>query len=212
MLRRPSVATLHRCLGSLGVITAVITAQPADARAQHGGGAAPARPAATAPAEASQFDFLLGQWEVTVTPKVGGLAARLHGAPTLQGTWKAWKAMDGFGIEDELRIVDGSGNPNALSHALRLYDPAQGRWTQVSVDAYRAVMTSATAEWTAGEMRIRSTGRDAEGRPYVQRARFHDIRADGFRYQADRSFDGERTWETAVLRMDARRVAATAPR
>lgn len=194
------------------VTISLLSALPALGSAQHSSGGAPVRPASTAPAEAAQFDFLIGQWEVTVTPKVASLAARIHGAPTLQGSWKAWKAMDGFGVEDELRIVDGSGNPNALSHALRLYDAAQRRWTQVTMDAYRAVVTTSTASWEEGEMRIRSTGRDAEGRPYVQRVRIHDITPDGFKYQSDRSFDGERTWETAVLRMEARRVAATAPR
>jgi hypothetical protein len=120
--------------------------------------------------------------------------------------------MDGFGVEDELRIVDRSGNPNALTHALRLYDATERKWMQVSVDVYRARMTTATAEWVDGELRTRSTGRDAEGRPYVQRARFFDITRDGFKFVADRSSDGERTWDEAVLRMDARRVAATASR
>ena len=194
-------------------IAVLIALLPVTAAAQqHGGAAPPARPATTAPAEAAQFDFLLGQWEVTVTPKINSLAARVHGAPTLVGTWKAWKAMDGFGIEDELRVVDGSGNPNGLSHALRVYDATEKKWTQTTVDVYRARFTTATAEWVNGEMRLRSAGRDAEGKPYIQRVRFYDITPTGFKYQADRSTDGERTWDTAVLRMEARRVAPTAPR
>jgi hypothetical protein len=132
------------------VMLFLLTALPAPGSAQHAASGGPARPASTAPAEAGQFDFLIGQWEVRVTPKVAGLAARIHGAPSLQGNWKAWKAMDGFGIEDELRIVDGSGNPNALSHAMRLYDASQRRWTQVTMDAYRAVVTTSTATWEDG--------------------------------------------------------------
>src|SRR5437764_1451564 len=84
---------------------------PGLAAAQHGTPGA-SRPAAAPPTEASQFDFLLGQWELTVMPKVSSLAAAIHGAPRLLGTWKGWRAMDGYGIEDELRIVDGSGNPS----------------------------------------------------------------------------------------------------
>lgn len=41
---------------------------PSVAAAQHDGGGAP-RAASTAPREATQFAFLLGQWELTVTPK-----------------------------------------------------------------------------------------------------------------------------------------------
>lgn len=190
----------------------LVAAVSSPSRAQHGGGTTIPQPATTAPAAASQFDFLIGQWEVVVTPKASGLAARIHGAPTFKGVWKAWKAMDGFGIEDELRTMDRSGNPNSLVHSMRLYDPAVKRWTQVSADVYRGRFTNATAEWTDGEMRVRSTGRDAEGKPYVQRVRFYNITANTFRYQADRSMDGERTWETAVLRMDARRTTAAASR
>src|SRR5262245_40799697 len=60
------------------------------------------RPALSPAREASQFDFLVGQWELVVTPKVNSLAAKIHGAPTFLGTWKAWRAVDGFGVEDEL--------------------------------------------------------------------------------------------------------------
>lgn len=195
------------------LVLVTASALPTLADAQHGNAPAAApRLTNVAPAEAAQLDFLIGQWEVVVTPQATSMAARIHGAPTLLGTWKAWKVLDGFGVEDELRIVDRSGNPNSLTHALRLYDAAEKRWTQVTFDAYRGRTTPAAGEWVNGEYWVRSTGRDAEGKPYVQRARFHDITADGFKYVADRSSDGERTWETAVLRMEARRVAASAPR
>lgn len=194
----------------LALFALALLATPA--AAQHSTGGSAPRAISTAPREATQFDFLIGQWEVEVTPKVAGLAARIHGAPKLSAVWKAWRAMDGFGIEDELRIVDGSGNPNAFLRTTRLFDATQSKWSQMSLDVYRARFTPATAEWAGGEMRIRSSGRDAEGVAYVQRVRFYDITPTSFKYQADRSTDGERTWETATLRMEARRVSATAPR
>ena len=95
--------------------------------AQHDGGAAP-RAVSAAPREAAQFDFLIGQWEVTVTPKATTLAARIHGVPKLSGVWKVWRAMDGFGVDDELRIVDGSGNPNAFLRTTRLLAPSWAHW------------------------------------------------------------------------------------
>lgn len=184
---------------------------PSVAAAQHDGGGAP-RAASTAPREASQFAFLLGQWELTVTPKVTTLAARIHGAPKLRGSWKAWRAFDGFGIEDELRIVDRSGNPMALNHAMRVYDAARGRWNQSMLDVYRTRLTSATAEWKGSEMIVHSQGSDAEGKPTLQRGRFFAITPTSFSYQNDRSSDNGKSWETEVLRIEARRVAAVAPR
>lgn len=188
-----------------------ILAMPAQLGAQHSGGAAP-RVTSAAPPEAGQLAFLVGQWEVTVMPKATSLATKIHGTPKLSGTWKVWRAFDGFGIEDELRIIDASGNPNALSNTMRIYDPAQGRWTQTTLDVYRGRFTTASGTWADGEFTLRSVGRDAEGTPFVQRTRFHEITPTSFKYQADRSTDGERTWETAVLRMDATRVAASATR
>lgn len=182
-----------------------LLAVPRVAVAQHGG-AAPARPPVhTVPGEATQFDFLVGQWELVVRPQAMGLAQRIHGAPRLAGTWKAWRALDGWGIEDELRIVDGSGNPVSLAHAVRVFDADGRHWSQTTLDVYRARFTSATGEWRDGQMQLVSQGTDADGRAYVQRTRYYDITAKSFRFQQDRSYDDGRTWDEAVLRIEARR-------
>jgi len=177
---------------------------PAAAAAQHGGAAA-ARPVSTAPREAAQYDFLIGQWELVVRPQAQGVAARIHGAPRLVGTWKAWRALDGWGVEDELRIMDGSGNPLSLAHSVRVYDAAALRWSLSTLDVYRGRFTAATAEWRDGQMHLSGRGTDAEGRPYVSRTRFYDITPASFRMQQDRSVDDGRTWTEAVLRIEARR-------
>lgn len=189
---------------------ALLGAVPA-ARAQHAG-ASPSRSSFTPPREASQFDFLIGQWELAVTPKVSSLAAKIHGAPKLLGTWKAWRALDGFGILDELRIVDGSGNPSSLSSTLRIYDATSHKWLSSFADAYRGVVSTAGAEWKNGEMIASGQGVDAEGKPYITRTRFYDITATGFKYRQDRSTDNGRTWDEGVLSMVAKRTAAEAAR
>lgn len=189
----------------------IALAAPASLPAQHRAGGPPT-PAFAAPREATQFDFLIGQWELVVMPKVSGLAARIHGAPRLLGTWKAWKAFDGFGIEDELRIIDASGNPSSLSHTLRVFDPTARRWTMTALDVYRTRFSAATAEWGNGEMVSTHNSTDSEGKPMVVRSRFHAITAGSFRYQQDRSSDGGRTWNEGVLKIDAKRVAPAAPR
>lgn len=194
----------------VALLLAVLLATPGALAAQHKGDRA--APALSAPREATQFDFLIGQWELTVTPKVSGLAARIHGSPRLLGTWKAWKAFDGFGIEDELRIIDASGNPSALSHALRVFDASGRHWAITSLDVYRTRFATASAEWKNGEMISTSNGTDAEGKPMVVRSRFHAITASRFRFQQDRSTDAGRTWNEGVLRIEAKRVAAVAPR
>lgn len=193
------------------LLTLLICSAPfSSARAQHGGGSP--QPAATAPVEARQLDFLVGQWELAVKVPAQGLAQRIHGAPRMVGSWKAWRAFDGFGIEDELRITDLAGNPLGLSHSLRIYDRAAKRWSVTLLDVYRGTFTPATAEWREGQLTQSSRGTDLEGKPYLSRARFYAITPTSFKYQQDRSFDDGKSWKEGVLRMEATRVAAAAPR
>lgn len=183
---------------------------PLAARAQHGG-AAPAR-ASRPPREATEYDFLIGQWELVVTPKVNSLAARIHGVPKLHGTWKAWRALDGWGIEDELRIVDDAGNPQSLTQSLRVYDPAARQWIVAVADAYRQRVTQGTARWAGGEMVSMGQGSGSDDTAYRTRARITRITPASFRFEQDRSSDGGKTWDVGRLVILATRVAATAPR
>ena len=158
--------------------------------------------------ETKQFDFLIGQWQLEVRPKVSGVAAMIHGAPKLLGTWKAWRALDGLAVEDEMRIVDGSGNPISLTHAMRIYSKEEGRWKVSGLDAYRARFSESLGGMEAGEMRFSGRGADPEGRPTLTRARYYDVSANGFRMRQDRSLDNGQTWEESVLEIIATRVAA----
>lgn len=178
----------------------------ATALAQHG--AAQPGPGAGPPPEARQFDFLVGEWTLAVEPKVGSLAAMIHGAPKLAGTWRAKRTFDGHGIEDELRIVDASGNPVTYSRAMRIWSPAERRWLVTALDVYRARFASATATWNDGEMLQSGSGSDREGKPYATRTRFHDISPEGFTMTQDRSADGGTEWDEAVLVVKAKRAGA----
>lgn len=179
--------------------------------AQHSS-APTASPAPTVAKEAAQFDFLVGQWDISASPKATTLAQRIHGVPKLIGTWKAWRAFDGWGIEDEVRITDGSGNPRALSHATRFYETKSRKWAIASIDVFRGLSSSATAEWRGAEMVVSGRGTDEEGHAYLSRATFSKISNTGFTYRLDRSTDNGATWTEGITTITAKRVAATAPR
>lgn len=186
------------------LLAALTLALSSTAIAQHTGGASPAP---SAPREASQADFLLGEWSLSVTPKVSGLVAAIHGVPKLVGTWKATRAFDGFGIEDELRITDGSANPKSLTHTMRMYDATARRWISTTLDVYRAQFSESTMEWKNGEMTSLSRRTDKDGKTYLARGRFTDIKPASFRFQQDRSDDDGRTWSEPSLTIDAKRTA-----
>ena len=180
------------------------------ASAQQGGGAGRTAPAP--PAAARQFDFLIGQWDLDVRPAVSGLAARIHGAPKFRGSWKAWRAFDGWGIEDELRILDTGGDLRSISHALRVYDQTAARWSLTTLDVLRARFNASSATWSSKEMVATAPGRDQDGKAHLVRARFFEIAANGFRYEQSRSYDNGKTWENPTLKITAKRTAAAAAR
>lgn len=198
----------HTARSMVGVLALLVA--PHVAPAQHSGSASPM--VSAAPREALQFEFLVGQWELVAQPMASGLAARIHGVPKLRGTWKAWRAFDGWGIEDELRLTDESGNPRLLSHQMRIYDVTARRWNMSALDVFRTTFSMSTAEWRDGRMLVSARGTDQEGRAYVARIRFSDITPTRFRYQIDRSFDNEKSWTEGVMKIEAKRVAAVAPR
>ena len=189
-------------------VVLALLAAPAGVEAQHGGGARPVR---TPPREATQFNFLVGQWELVVKPAAASLGQRIHGVPKLVGTWKGWKALDGFGIEDELRITDNSGNPMTLAHAVRYYDGVAKQWKTSTVDVYRGVITLATGQMRGDEMNVASQGKDAEGKPYLSRARYTDITPASFRFLQERSTDNGKSWKEN-LTIEAKKVSASASR
>jgi formylglycine-generating enzyme required for sulfatase activity len=89
-----------------------------------------------------------------VHPKVSSLVAMIHGSPKLVGTLKAWRAPGGLGVEDEMRIVDASGNPISLNHASRVFAQADARWRIIGVDTLRGRKSEASGQWQNGEMRL----------------------------------------------------------
>lgn len=191
----------------LVVMAALLVAS--SARAQHGGSPQPIN--RTPPPEAAQFNFLVGQWDLNVKPAATGLAQKIHGTPKLIGTWKAWREFDGWGVEDELRITDASGNPLSLSHAMRYYDAAAKKWRTVGLDVYRGTTNNSMSELRGTVMVGNSSGRDAEGKAYLSRSRYVDITGDSFTFIQERSMDNGKTWD-ASLTIEAKRTAALAPR
>jgi hypothetical protein len=175
-------------------------------------GASNGAAALVAPPEATQFNFLIGQWEVSAKPKATTLGQRVHGVRPLLGTWKAWRALDGWGLEDELRLTDGSGNPLLLQHTMRFYDRTVRRWTNASIDVYKGVSTQTTAERRGADLVVSGRGTDEEGRAYIARGTFSKVTASGFTYRLDRSTDSGKSWTEGVLVIEAKRVAASAPR
>lgn len=174
--------------------------------AQHGGAAA--NLSVSAPREVSQLDFLVGDWELDVKVPATTFAAKIHGMPRLVGTWRVRKALDGWGLEDDMKITDVAGNPKSLVHAVRYFDRATRRWAISGLDVYRGKFSTSTAEWRSGELHVSGSGRDSDGKTHLIRTRVYDISPKAFKFKQDRSGDQGKTWKEAIS-MEARRASRT---
>lgn len=171
-----------------------------------------ARPAdaagATAAPEARQFDFLIGQWQVSGEAKMNGLLALIHGRPKLAGSWKAWRPADGNGIEDELTLTDPSGNPVSAVHSTRTFSREENCWKIASRNTYNGSAPPATASWKGDEMLVMGSGATPQGKHYRSRTHYAAITPVSFRMVQDRSYDEGKTWETAAVTLEVRRTGS----
>jgi hypothetical protein len=158
--------------------------------------------------EARQFDFLLGQWQVSGEVKTSGLVALIHGKPKLLGRWKAERGADGQGIEDDLTLTDASGNPASSTHFTRTFSREENRWNITGRDTYHANSPPATARWQGNEMLLTGSGTSPEGKLYRSRTHYAAITPVSFRMVQDRSYDEGKTWEAAAITLDVRRTGS----
>ncbi len=150
--------------------------------------------------EATQFDFLVGDWTYTAVWKTP------NGERRGVGTWTARKAFDGFGVVDEWRILDApGGNTTYLGTSARVYSPAKGHWDMRFLNVRNATWHEQFAESRDGEMFLWWTGEDLRGQ-FRMRVRYYDIDENSFRWRADRSYDDGATWIENWLMMEVTRI------
>lgn len=150
----------------------------------------------------SDFDFLVGSWDVAHRR----LRAPLTGSPddwySFTGTCAARTYLDGAVSFDEIAIPD-----HGLSGAsLRLRDPSTGEWSIYWLNSRDGVVQPPVqGAWSDGGCRL--LGDDVhDGAPIRVTYEWSDIGEQTARWQQAYSADGEQSWETNWV-MDFRRTA-----
>lgn len=180
-----------RLFAATGVLLAAVHLLPVPLPAQE---AAPISPAC-ASAEARQFDFWHGEWDVRPTAlsretgefeEIGRATARIH--PALDGcvTVEHWKGSLG-------------GNP-VDGFSIRAFDPATDRWVLVlswpGPEQPGFFTLDGAFHHGRGEFFREAEGPD--GTPRTVRFSFGDIRGDTFRWENAFSTDGV-SWTTGAI-------------
>ncbi len=180
---------------SLGAVLVALAAQQANAQTPH---------AMTTPPEASQFDFLVGEWTLDVTSKVP------NAPPRYRGEWYAWKALNGLGIVDEYVNFDDSSRVVYSGTTLRALNPESRSWTMRYIDQLggrTGRWSEAVATKVGDEVRVEQRGPLPNGQVSILKIRYYNISSNHFSWTADLSSDGGTTWLRDYLHIEATRRA-----
>ena len=150
----------------------------------------------TPPPEASQFEFLIGTWDVAEEPNLPGVPEKVT------GRWTAERAADGFMVVDEFRISDGEGGTAYLGETYRVYNPSAKRWEFRFVEPYSGTWHEGTAVKVGDEMHL-TQGTPGSGS--MTKIRYYNISRDHFSWISQRSRDGGKTWAPGA-KIEATRV------
>lgn len=147
------------------------------------------------------FDFLLGEWEITMLVMPEGTTVGRHARSQVH-----W-ILDGTALFDEIRHLDEAGQVNFRGASFRTYIPDSDAWYVVWMMANVEGYSELRAEVAAGEVRTSGQGRDPSGE-LIEQGRYYDISADGYSFTLDRSYDGGKTWIRPFVSFRATRPSA----
>src|SRR5262249_47172694 len=165
--------------------------------------------AAPAPANraagSGDFDFLGGKWNIGYNNSAPGIP------PNLKGTWTATKEADGRVLYDEFRILGAKGETVSLGASYRVFDNVRKKWDCRYVqlllpgddgDLIKLANWATFTAWPEGStLRV-----DQQGDRGALRITYYDIAKDHFRWKADASPDGGKTWRADAIRIEATRA------
>lgn len=142
-------------------------------------------PACSAP-EASQFDFWLGEWDLSwPAEQTGGDPGELA-----TGTNVITHRFGNCVVEENFATSDGS----FLGHSVSVYDEKTASWRQTWVDSSGGYLLFEGGV-REGVMELRTPTVEEDGHTVVQRMVFTDIEEDSLAWHWQRSRDGGEQWE-----------------
>ena len=132
--------------------------------------------------ESRQFDFWLGEWELTYVEN--DRPAKSHNHVT--------KTLDGCAILEEF---SGAPGTRLDGRSFSTFDRATRKWRQTWVDN-----TASYLDFTGGpqngSMVLMREAESPSGAKFHQRMVYQDIRRDSLKWLWQRSDDGGRSWQT----------------
>lgn len=132
-------------------------------------------------AQAKQFDFWVGTWDLEWTDAKG---VKQTGSNTIT------KTLSGCVIEENF---DGGGTPQYLGKSYSVYEQNWGKWKQTWVDNTGAYLDF-SGEMKDGKMILSREFITRQGKKVMQRMIFYNIQKNSIEWVWERSDDDGKTW------------------
>lgn len=160
--------------------------------AEHG------HPNPKAPAELSQFAFIIGKWRCDVRVKGEDGAWQ-----TYKATWIGRYILDGYVIADEYRMTSEAGELIVHGMNFRSYSVEKKTWLMRWLDATRSSWVELGSEQLGGvrvnPKTITFNLIDIFAPDAISRVTFSNISANHFTWSEEKSVDKGRTWTEFVV-------------
>lgn len=148
-----------------------------------------------APAALGQFDFVIGDWDATITWQAQG------GEPlTYNAKWHNHWVIDGQVVMQEWR------GPFITGAELRAFNAEAGTWSGQNIyPGSPEPWHKTTAEFKDNKMVVTIHDVKDQRGTFLNRETYFDISPDSFQMKSERSYDDGATWEEGAYRMICRR-------
>ena len=139
-------------------------------------------------AEQKQFDFWVGDWDLTTPGNKPGEV--LHNRNTIKRILGGCIVQENFVGGNDLQ----QATPPLLGMSVSVFDPVSGKWKQTWVDNQGSYLDF-TGEFKNGQMILSREATRPDGTGIWQRMVWKNISADELDWSWERSKDGGKTWE-----------------
>jgi hypothetical protein len=153
------------------------------AQSSSGGKTASSQPPPCTGAQHKQFDFWVGEWDLTWPGTAAGQTA--HGSNSVKST------LDGCVVQENFSGLDAMP---LRGISVSMFDARSGKWKQTWVDNQGGYLDF-TGEFRDGQMMLQRESIKADGTKVQQRMVYKNISPDEFDWSWERSLDGGKTWQ-----------------
>ena len=134
-------------------------------------------------AQQKQFDFWVGEWDLTWPAQNGGVPG--HGTNNIK------RILDQCIVQENFSSLDGS---NLLGTSLSVYDLPSNHWKQTWVDNQGGYLDF-VGDFQNGQMILQREAKGKDGKPFLQRMVWKNVTSNEFDWSWESSKDDGKTWQ-----------------